>query len=52
MFNVRRLDQQQRVTCLHGNLLAPLAPLGLKGQLSGIVSNPPYIPKVWWYCGV
>lgn len=45
-FNVHRLGMQQRVTCLHGHLLTPLAGLGLQGQLAGIVSNPPYIPKV------
>lgn len=43
---MRRLGQQDKVSCLHGHLLTPLAPLELRGQLSGIVSNPPYIPKV------
>ncbi|MGF1600689.1 MAG: peptide chain release factor N(5)-glutamine methyltransferase [Thermosynechococcaceae cyanobacterium] len=41
--NTQSLNLQNRVTFYQGSWLAPLT--ALNGQLSGIVSNPPYIPS-------
>ncbi|MGB7414968.1 MAG: peptide chain release factor N(5)-glutamine methyltransferase [Thermosynechococcaceae cyanobacterium] len=41
--NTQSLNLQDRVTFYQGSWLAPL--IALSGQLSGIVSNPPYIPS-------
>lgn len=41
--NARRSHLNYRITFYQGSWLSPLLPL--KGQLSGIVSNPPYIPS-------
>jgi release factor glutamine methyltransferase len=41
--NTQTLDLQARIQFYQGSWLAPLA--ALKGQLSGIISNPPYIPS-------
>lgn len=42
--NAGRHRVTERVRFLEGDLLAPLAGLGLEGRLAAIVSNPPYIP--------
>ncbi len=42
--NGGRHGVMERVRFLEGDLLAPLAGLGLEGQLAAVVSNPPYIP--------
>ena len=41
--NAQTHDLARRITFYQGSWLSPLA--HLKGQLSGIVSNPPYIPS-------
>jgi release factor glutamine methyltransferase len=41
--NAGALGLADRVTVLQGDLLAPLAGLGLEGTLDGLVCNPPYI---------
>ncbi|WP_121969863.1 peptide chain release factor N(5)-glutamine methyltransferase [Leptolyngbya sp. BC1307] len=41
--NARRHHLDHRITFYLGSWLSPLTPL--KGQLAGIVSNPPYIPS-------
>lgn len=41
--NVARLGLEGRVSVLQGDLLAPLAGLGLEGALDAVVCNPPYI---------
>ncbi len=42
--NACRHGVTERVRLLGGDLLAPLAGLGLEGRLTAVVSNPPYIP--------
>ncbi|TAJ09465.1 MAG: peptide chain release factor N(5)-glutamine methyltransferase [Nitrospirae bacterium] len=42
--NAGRHGVTERVRFLEGDLLAPLAGLGLEGRLAAVVSNPPYIP--------
>jgi release factor glutamine methyltransferase len=41
--NAELLGLADRVTVLQGDLLAPLAGLGLEGTLDALVCNPPYI---------
>ncbi|MEQ8975929.1 MAG: peptide chain release factor N(5)-glutamine methyltransferase [Coleofasciculus sp. C1-SOL-03] len=41
--NAQQLGFESRIQFYQGSWFSPLA--ALKGQLSGIVSNPPYIPK-------
>lgn len=41
--NVRRHGVAERVRLLEGDLLAPLAGLGLEGRLAAVLSNPPYV---------
>jgi release factor glutamine methyltransferase len=41
--NTQQLGLMDRVKFYHGNWLEPLAPL--TGMLTGIISNPPYIPS-------
>jgi release factor glutamine methyltransferase len=41
--NTQKLGLMDRVKFYHGNWLEPLAPL--TGMLTGIISNPPYIPS-------
>jgi release factor glutamine methyltransferase len=41
--NAQQLGFESRIQFYQGSWLSPLA--SLKGQLSGIVSNPPYIPR-------
>ncbi|MFP4121526.1 MAG: peptide chain release factor N(5)-glutamine methyltransferase [Coleofasciculus sp.] len=41
--NAQQLGFESRIQFYQGSWLSPLA--ALKGQLSGIVSNPPYIPR-------
>jgi release factor glutamine methyltransferase len=41
--NARRHGVAERVRCLAGDLLAPLAGHQLEGRLMAVVSNPPYI---------
>lgn len=41
--NAGRHGVTERVRFLEGDLLAPLAGLGLEGRLAAVVSNPPYI---------
>lgn len=41
--NVVRHGVAERVRLLEGDLLAPLAGLGLEGRLAAVLSNPPYI---------
>lgn len=43
--NVRRHGVAERVRLLEGDLLAPLAGLGLEGRLAAVLSNPPYVPS-------
>ncbi|PKA57009.1 release factor glutamine methyltransferase [Apostasia shenzhenica] len=42
-FNVRRYDLENKVEIRQGSWFEPLQ--DLQGQLSGLVSNPPYIPS-------
>jgi release factor glutamine methyltransferase len=42
--NAERHGVEERVRFLEGDLLEPLARFGLYGQVSVVVSNPPYIP--------
>ena len=42
--NAERHGVQDRVRFLQGDLLEPLGRVGLEGQVSVLVSNPPYIP--------
>jgi len=42
--NAERHRVTHRVTFLFGDLLQPLAPLGLECHISAIVANPPYLP--------
>ncbi|MBM4132274.1 MAG: peptide chain release factor N(5)-glutamine methyltransferase [Nitrospira sp.] len=42
--NANRHGMAERVRFLEGDLLAPLAGLGLECRLAAVVSNPPYIP--------
>jgi len=42
--NAERHGVEERVRFLEGDLLEPLARIGLYGQVSVLVSNPPYIP--------
>lgn len=41
--NIQRYQLGDRIRCYQGSWFEPLAPL--KGQVQGIVSNPPYIPS-------
>lgn len=41
--NAERNDVKDRVILLDGDLLDPLADIGVKGMVRAIVSNPPYI---------
>ncbi|HEY5678304.1 MAG TPA: HemK/PrmC family methyltransferase [Myxococcales bacterium] len=43
--NVDELGLAGRVQVLQGDLFAPLAGLGLEGEVDGIVCNPPYISR-------
>jgi release factor glutamine methyltransferase len=43
--NAKRHGVAQTITWLEGDLLAPLAGHGLEGQVTAIVSNPPYIAE-------
>ncbi|HBB33458.1 MAG TPA: peptide chain release factor N(5)-glutamine methyltransferase [Cyanobacteria bacterium UBA8803] len=43
--NAQRLDLAARIRFYQGSWYSPLKTL--KGQLSGMVSNPPYIPSSW-----
>jgi release factor glutamine methyltransferase len=43
--NARRAGVEERVTFLEGPLFEPLRDAGLQGNLSMIVSNPPYVPS-------
>jgi release factor glutamine methyltransferase len=40
------LNNSQKIDCHHGNWFEPLAKLNLKNKLTGLVSNPPYIPSI------
>jgi release factor glutamine methyltransferase len=40
--NARRHGVEDRIHCVHGDLLEPLGEL--KGRLTAVVSNPPYVP--------
>ena len=42
--NAERHGVQDRVRFLRGDLLEPLGRVGMEGQVSVLVSNPPYIP--------
>ncbi|XP_043702211.1 release factor glutamine methyltransferase [Telopea speciosissima] len=42
-FNVKRYDLQDKVEIRHGSWFEPLE--DVKGELAGVVSNPPYIPS-------
>jgi release factor glutamine methyltransferase len=42
--NAKRHSVEGRVRFLEGDLLEPLARVGLHGQVSVLISNPPYIP--------
>jgi release factor glutamine methyltransferase len=42
--NAVRHRVADRITFVQGDLLEPLALLGLQGQLTAVVANPPYIP--------
>jgi release factor glutamine methyltransferase len=44
--NARRHGVYDRVRFLHGDLFDPLVRAGLSGQISVVVSNPPYIPDL------
>ncbi len=44
-YNARRHDVEDRVTCLEGDLLGPLAQVGLLEQVDVVASNPPYIAE-------
>ena len=46
--NARRHSVETLITWLEGNLLAPLARLGVEGAVTAIVSNPPYICESDW----
>ncbi|KAJ0508650.1 putative peptide chain release factor N(5)-glutamine methyltransferase [Helianthus annuus] len=43
LFNVRRYGLEDKVSVKQGSWFEPLS--GLEGQISGLVSNPPYIPS-------
>jgi release factor glutamine methyltransferase len=40
------LNNSQKIDFHHGNWFEPLAKLNLKNKLTGLVSNPPYIPSI------
>ena len=41
--NLAQYDLDERIECLHGDLLAPLTERALTNQVDVILSNPPYI---------
>ncbi|MBQ26954.1 MAG: protein-(glutamine-N5) methyltransferase, release factor-specific [Nitrospiraceae bacterium] len=42
--NVRRLQLEEQVAVVHGDLFCPFHVLNLAGQVDLVISNPPYIP--------
>ena len=40
------LNNSQKIDFHHGNWFEPLAQLNLENKLTGLVSNPPYIPSI------
>jgi release factor glutamine methyltransferase len=43
---INAIKNHQQVHFRHGNWFEPLAKLNLQKQITGIVSNPPYIPSI------
>jgi release factor glutamine methyltransferase len=46
--NCRRHHVDHQVTCLEGDLIEPLRPMGLEGRIDLMLSNPPYIAADEW----
>ena len=46
--NANRHAVGSTITWLEGNLLAPMERRGLKGSVTAIISNPPYIQEADW----
>jgi release factor glutamine methyltransferase len=46
--NAMRHEVGERITWMEGDLLKPLAGMGLEGCIDVIVSNPPYIGETEW----
>ena len=46
--NVTRHQVQERVHLIEGDLFHPLNKIGVRGQVSAVVSNPPYIADAEW----
>lgn len=43
--NAKRHGVDSRITFIEGNLLNPMKPLGLRGKIDLLLSNPPYVSK-------
>lgn len=44
-YNVQRYSLQERISVRVGSWFEPLKEVGVVGEVSGLVSNPPYIPS-------